>query len=135
MWYCAVRSVPRLALPVVFAAAVLAAGCSKDDGPATRPAPGGAGGFASGTLAQSAQFTFTFTDSGSFGYHCGLHPSVMKGAKVVVSDTAASMNAAVQIVSLSTPGFSPATVAIRRGGSVTWTNGDVSGMPHSVVSD
>jgi len=133
----AMRSVPRLVLPAVFAAAVLVAGCSDDESPATGPGGGGPSGFSSGILAPTAQFTFTFTDSGTFGYHCGLHPAIMKGAKVIVSDAAASMNAAVTIVSLSTPGFSPASVSIKPGGSVTWTNGDTmgGGMNHSVASD
>jgi len=132
MRLCAMRPV-RGILAAALCLAALAAGCSSGKDSMTGPGSSGGGGFASGTLAPGAMFAFTFSDSGAFGYHCGLHPSIMKGAKVIVSDTASANAASVQIVSLSTPGFSPATVAVKPGGTVTWTN--AHGMNHSVVND
>jgi plastocyanin len=40
------------------------------------------GVFDSGSLAPNATFTFTFNSTGTFAYHCSIHPS-MKGTVVV----------------------------------------------------
>lgn len=41
------------------------------------------GGFGSDTLAEGETYTRTFDEAGTFGYYCGLHPS-MRGEVVVV---------------------------------------------------
>ena len=38
--------------------------------------------FNSGTIARSATFSFTFTQSGTFDYHCQIHPSMT--GKIIV---------------------------------------------------
>jgi len=53
-----------------------------NDDPAAHTLVSDSGVFSSGSLGKGDTFSRTFTDSGTFGYHCGIHPS-MKG-KVVV---------------------------------------------------
>jgi len=125
----AIRTAAMLAVTLA-----LAGGCSKNGGSGTyQPTPTPGKELSSGNIGSGGNYAHTFAAAGNFPYHCGLHPSVMFGARVVVSDTAAATSAAVQIVSVSTPGFSPATVSIKTGGTVTWTN--IDGMTHSVESD
>src|SRR5512138_443392 len=38
--------------------------------------------FRSGTLADGSSFTFTFANTGTYAYHCSIHPS-MKGTVIV----------------------------------------------------
>jgi plastocyanin len=40
------------------------------------------GAWDSGTLAPGANYAFTFSSSGTFEYHCNIHPS-MKGSVIV----------------------------------------------------
>jgi len=127
------RSTFRPAALLVLAA-VLAGGCSSSDNGGTTSPPVNTGKeLSSGNIISGGNFAHTFNTAGTFPYHCGLHPSVMFGAKVMVSDTAAATSAGVTIVSVSTPGFSPATVSVKTGSIVTWHNAD--GMAHSVESD
>lgn len=124
------------ALTVILIA--MTAGCSEDSPSPTSPPGGGPGGtpanINSGIIAASGgSFAFTFPDSGTTGYHCGLHPATMTGNSVTVTSTSANDSVVVQIVSQSTPGFSPSDVNIRPGGTVRWVN--VHTMAHSVDSD
>jgi plastocyanin len=41
------------------------------------------GAFASGTVAPSSTFETTYTATGTYGYHCSIHPT-MKGSVVVI---------------------------------------------------
>lgn len=41
------------------------------------------GGFGSDTLTESETYAMKFDEAGTFGYYCGLHPS-MRGEVVVV---------------------------------------------------
>lgn len=123
---------------LALAAIVVTSGCSEDSSPPTSPPGGGPGGtpatIQSGIIAANGgSFSFTFPDSGTTGYHCGLHPATMTGNSVTVTGTSANDSVVVQIVSLSTPGFSPSDVNIRPGGTVRWVN--VHNMAHSVDSD
>ena len=123
---------PAAALVLLLPLVLAGCGGGDDNGP-TNPGPGGGGTtFASPTLPPSATFAHTFNTNGTFGYHCGIHPTIMTGARIVVSDTSA-VSVAVSIVSLSTPGFSPATAWVKKGGTVTWTNNH--SMNHSVEND
>ncbi len=90
----------------------------------------------SGSIGPGGAYVHRFASLGTYGYHCAFH-AVMSGLKVVVdaSAPAADTVASVSIVGTSAPpGFSPATVTIRPGGVVTWTNNDAS-MAHTVTSD
>ncbi len=135
---------PPLALLVTTAAAIaalaIASGCSSKSSNPTAPGGGGGGGggtsatINSGTIAgNGGSFTFTFPDTGTTGYHCGIHPTIMKGNSISVTSTSPNDSMVVQIVSTSTPGYSPSAATIRPGGHVRWVN--VDGMSHSVEND
>lgn len=127
----------RLAATIAIASALalaVAAGCSSKSNSSYNPtAPSPGKELSSGNIGAGAGFSHTFPAAGNFPYHCGIHPTIMFGDTVIVSDTETATSAAVTIVGVSTPGFSPATVSIKTGGTVTWTNGDA--ITHSVVSD
>lgn len=53
-----------------------------NDDPSAHTIVSDSGAFSSGSLGRGDTFSHTFTESGTFAYHCGVHPS-MKG-KVVV---------------------------------------------------
>ena len=123
---------------LILAAAALgfAAGCGNDSSaPPTRPGPPGTSAIiSSGSIAPGGgSFTFTFPDTGTTGYHCGLHPSTMRGNSVTVTSTSPNDSMVVQIVSLSAPGYSPSATTIKPGGYVRWVN--VHTMTHSVEND
>lgn len=101
--------------------------CSKKSSP-TQPGGGGGGtleAFDSGNLSAGSQFTHTFTNTGSFGYHCKIHGGMTGTVTVVASGSS-------DAVTVTTPGmtFSPGTVTINNGGTVTW---DISGTTHTVT--
>lgn len=122
-----------LAVLLVLASALAGCSSSKSSGGTYSPPVTPGKELSSGNVVSGGNFAHTFNTAGTFPYHCGLHPTIMFGAKVMVSDTAAATSAAVTIVSVSTPGFSPATVSVKTGSIVTWHNAD--GMAHSVESD
>lgn len=73
-------------------------------------------------------WSYTFNTIGEFDYFCTFHPA-MKGK---VSVTAAGpMTASVNIVEAPAFGYSPATVNVKVGGTVTWTN---TGAQHHTVT-
>ena len=114
-------------LLLLLAVATLTLSCGKKSSP-TQPGGGGGGTletFSSGSLPAGAQFSHTFTNSGSFAYHCTIH-SGMTGTVVVVA------SGSVDAVTVTTPGmtFSPSSVTINQGGTVTW---DISGTTHTVT--
>lgn len=53
-----------------------------NNGPTTHQVVADGGAFDSRPLARGAAFSFTFTNAGTFGYHCQIHPA-MKGQVVV----------------------------------------------------
>ena len=113
-------------LPLL-AIAALALSCGKKSSP-TQPGGGGGGTletFSSGNLPSGSQFSHTFTNTGSFDYHCTIH-SGMTGTVVVVA------SGSVDAATVTTPGmtFSPSSVTINQGGTVTW---DISGTTHTVT--
>jgi plastocyanin len=83
--------------------------------------------FNSGPLGTGKTFAFTFTTAGTYTYHCSIHPSMT--AKVIVT-SAQTASASVSIQSMS---FVPATLTIKAGTIVTWTNND--SPTHTVTSD
>ena len=126
----------RVAAVLLIGAATLA-GCSKSSSP-TSPYGGGAGGggggggggtaFNSGALTAPTSFSHTFAATGSVGYHCNFHQSMgMVGTVNVVSGGAASAT-----VTASGTTFSPSSVTIGPGGTVTW---NVTGGTHTVTSN
>jgi plastocyanin len=57
----------------------------------------------------------------------------MFGDTVKVDPNSTVADANVAVVGVSTPGFNPATVTVKVGGTVHWTN--PTGAPHSVVNN
>jgi plastocyanin len=108
--------------------AVFVLSCGKKSSP-TQPSSGGGGGtletFSSGTLPSGAQYVHTFTNTGSFAYHCTIHGGMNGTVQVVASGADDSMV-------VTTPGmtFSPSTVTINSGGYVRWA---ISGTSHTVT--
>jgi len=83
--------------------------------------------FDSGPLGSGKTFTYTFSIAGTYAYHCLIHPSMT--AKVIVTSAAAS-SARVSIENMS---FVPATITVKAGTIITWTNND--SVAHTVTSD
>ena len=118
----------RLAVAGLLLALALVPSCSKKSNPV---APGSKE-LNSGNIAPSGgMFAHTFNTAGTYPYHCSIH-NVMKGT-VIVDPASANMNVPVSIVSATTGGFSPASVTVKTGGTVTWTNNNTS--THTVTSD
>lgn len=85
----------------------------------------------SGTLGLNGVYAHTFANAGTFGYHCTIHgAAVMSGSVTVAAGQPAT--AAVTIG----PGnsYSPPTISVAPGGSVTWTNSP-TGSAHTVTSN
>ena len=123
------RKFQVVSLLLLLAVAALTFSCGKKSSP-TQPGPGGGGGgtletFNSGSLPAGSQFQHTFTNTGSFDYRCTIH-SGMNGTVVVVA------SGSVDAASVTTPGmtFSPSSVTINQGGTVTW---DITGTNHTVT--
>jgi plastocyanin len=123
----------RLAAPVILIAAIAWIGCSNSNSPSA-PVGGGGGStgpnFNSSIIQPGSSFSFTFPDSGTFGYRCGVHPAVMFGNRIIVTATSSVDSIVVNIVGTSTPGFSPSAATIKIGGTIRWVN--VHSVPHSV---
>ncbi len=126
------------AAAIVVVAFIASCGGSKSADGVTAPV-NGPKELNSGSIAPGGAFAHKFVNAGTYGYHCSFHAS-MSGLKVIVdaSAPAADTVAAVSIIGTSAPpGFSPASLTIRPGGVVTWTNNDtgIYGMAHTVTSD
>lgn len=102
------------------------------------------GFYDSGEIAPGARVATRIQDDGLHAYHCKLHPA-MRGSVQVgtpaptptptptptpspTPPTGSGSTGAVTILAFS---FTPATVTIARGGSVTWTNSDP--VPHTAT--
>ena len=113
--------------------------------------------FASGPLAPGKTFTFNFTTSGTFGYHCSIHPFMMgmvtvKGTQTSTTTrsttastttnpapTACSPSTCVNVTieqgaHVGGLGYSPDTITVVAGvnATVVWTNKDTA--VHTVTS-
>ena len=75
--------------------------------------------FQSPTLGHGGIYTHPFATAGTVAYHCKIHGTSMAGT-VVVDPAAPAGNRAVAI---GDNFFNPASVSVRPGASVTWTNG------------
>lgn len=121
-----------LRLPVIcILAAIVFAGCSKDDGGPS--APTGGTSFDSGNIAAGGTFQHVFATAGSFPYHCNIHTNML-GSVTVSSGGLDTLR--VTIANASDTGFQPQPVAgvtiVRPGGRVIWTN--AAGTTHTVTS-
>jgi len=110
----------------------LAPGCSSNDknsnpvSPATKE-------LNSGNIPNKGNFSHTFANAGSYGYHCSIHPAMI-GTITVVTGGLDSL--IVLIVDQSASGFQAQAVSgvtsIKPGGLVHWHNQDVT---HTVTSN
>jgi len=125
---------PRFTFALVLGAALagstLLAGCGSDDGGPTGPGSGPT--WSTGILGPgggSAQRTFT--EDGSWGYRCGVHPAMT----ATVNVGPAMSNPESTVVTITSSGgpmrFEPASANVRTGGYVRWINQD--GTNHSAV--
>ena len=112
-------------LALVLALFVGACGDDDDDNP-VNPAP--TLELNSGNIAPAGTYEHRFFTDGTYPYRCTLHTG-MNGS-VVVSSAATDTTAAVGMTAGNQ--FTPATVTIKTGGKVTWTNS--SGVNHNVTS-
>ena len=127
----------RLLVVLVITLAIAGvAGCSKS-GDSTSSAPPVTGPtFSVSFPASGASQQITFTDIGSWTYHCIPHQSSGMTGTVVVDAGAADDSASVKVgadsLTANVLRFSPPTVRIRPGGHVRWYN--VSSMMIHTVS-
>ncbi len=116
----------RLGVAGLLLALALAPSCSK-----SKSNPVALKELSSGNIAPNGTYQHTFSAAGTYPYHCSIH-SVMTGT-VVVDPASTNMNLAVSIVSATSGGFSPASVTVKTGGTVTWTNNH--SVTHTVTSN
>lgn len=119
---------------VALGGAVAFAGCSSSN-KSTNPMPGPTApeSFASGNLVSGTPFMHVFSTGGRYAYRCTNHaPDTLSGmvGEVIVDATSANTSAAVSVGSGGTTSFSPATVTIKPGSTVTWT---LSSGTHNVT--
>ena len=122
------------------ALALTAPGCSKSTNPYPASGPGPGGGSTSFNFsfpATGVSQTYTFADSGTFGYHCIVHGGLgMTGTVIVSSAGADSDTVAVGVDGAGNPAlrFTPSTVTVRPGGKVRWINRSTM-TNHTVTSN
>lgn len=122
----------RLIAPVAalsLLAAITLASCGKDSSGPTNPGP--TLELNSGAIGPGQQYAHTFANPGSFSYKCTIH-TVMTGTVTVATGQPAT--AAVTIQNSTATGFSPQSVSVAPGGTVTWTNAP-GGVTHTVTSN
>jgi plastocyanin len=79
-------------------------------------------------LGNGAIYMDTLAAVGAYPYHCSIHTGMM--GTVVVDGGSAVSSAAVSISGFA---FAPASVTVKPGGVVTWTNNDAT--HHTVTSN
>lgn len=87
-----------------------------------------ANAFDSGYIMPGASWTFTFTTSGTYVYHCEVHTG-MAGTITVVGDTPAP---AANVIDITDNQFTPASLAVDPGTTVTWRSNGA--LTHTVTS-
>lgn len=118
------RSIISTAAVFLLALGLAAAGCGKEDNPAS-PAPTGGPRFnftfpAAGPDGTSHQLPIT--DIGTWNYGCTLHAGSQGMTGTIVVAAAGPDSATIAVGPGNTFTFSPASVTIRSGGSVRWQN-------------
>ena len=124
------RTVARITAATLLLGLLSVMSCSKGGGNPVSPPGGGALELNSGNILGGATFPHTFANAGTYPYKCSIH-GVMTGTVTVTAS--GSMSAAVSILNSTSNGFSPASVTIGAGGTVTWTNND-GNTTHTVTS-
>lgn len=93
------------------------------------------GSFDSGELGNGGSFSFTFEEAGEFAYHCDIHGRMTATIVVVEAEEASADDEAAEgeTVEIQDFEFSPESLEIPVGTTVTWTN--VGEAPHTATSD
>lgn len=81
----------------------------------------------SGNIPNGGIYQHTFANAGTYNYHCAIHGLAMAGTVVVAGGQPASAS-----VNIGNNFYSPASVSVAPGGTVTWTN---NGSTHTVTSN
>ena len=109
----------------ILALVVVLASCGGSSSTSPNPGGGGGGGpsFDFSFPANGTSRSFAFADSGSWTYSCSPHGNCcgMTGT-VVVTSTASSDSALVQVGPSNELRFSPDAVQVKPGGTVRWVN-------------
>jgi len=77
--------------------------------------------FDSGNMVKGDEFSFTFSSAGVYPYHCKYHPNMT--GKIIVTNQ----------VTIANFKFTPSTLTIKVGSSVTWINNDAA--THTATSN
>jgi plastocyanin len=96
----------------------------------TNPSGGGGGTkeLNSSTLGNGGVYMHTFATAGTYNYHCTVHGLAMSGSVTVAGGQPAAVP-----VSIVDNSYSPASVSVNVGGTVTWTNNGSNN--HTVTSN
>jgi len=114
-------SIAALAVLVVVGAGAALNGCSKDKGTNPVTTPPVAESFDSNDLVMGTPFTHTFMTAGTYAYRCIHHSTSLTSGMVgtvIVDDMSSTMGAGVNVSSNT---FTPPSVTIKTGTTVTWT--------------
>jgi len=123
------RQVAGWLILAVVAVMAFALSCSSGSkGYPTAPGGGGALELNSGNIASGGVFSHTFLSTGTFNYHCTIHPSTMIGS-VTVNNGAFQVDTVVTAVNMNTA-YGNQTIQV--GQTIHWHNGDA--IAHTVTS-
>ena len=111
-----------IAVALIAGFALLAVGCSKDSSTAPPATNTGGPAFSFTFPTTGASHQFTFPTAGSYDYHCIPHQSGGMVGTVIVDANSAVTAASVDVGGTTPFRFTPGTVTIKPGGTVTWTN-------------
>ena len=126
------RTLVALATALTLAALTSSCGSSGGGGGGpTAPPPGKE--MDSPVISSGGTYTHRFFNAGSFPYHCAIHPVMTASVTVDAAAPAADTSKTVSIVGTGSPFFNPATIVIRPGGKIVWTNNDA--LAHTVTSN
>ena len=106
--------------------------CGEDEGTSPPPAKELDSPYLLGATTGSRNYIHTFTNAGTYPYHCKLHTTAshrMAGTVYVVAQGPEST-----FVSIFEGAYHPASATVRPNGQVRWQNFDV-GTHHTVTSD
>jgi plastocyanin len=111
--------------------------CWRNQDDSTHTVISDAGIFASGDIAPSESYSFTFNIPGVFEYHDGLNPQMTGTVIVDAPPPPLGLQlycpTGARVIEMRSFGFDPASVGVSSGTIVCWTNQD--GWTHTVTSD
>ena len=113
--------IAALAVLVVVGAAAALNGCSKDKGTNPVMPPPVPESFDSHDLVMGTPFPHTFMTAGTYAYRCIHHSTSLTSGMVgtvIVDDLSSTLGAGVNV---SSNQFTPPSVTIKTGTTVTWT--------------